>query len=651
MRQRETIMVLDLGAPNVQACVEALESVGFLTERAEDFGHLQRLPPGALILLPSCPRATWVAEQISSHPQLCELPVIGFGETREEGLDDFLGWPLDEALLPHRLSRWVAEAQARQAVVEAGALVTKVTEAGRVIADRTRLDQNLGEFMKQVAELFDASACALVMLGKNDREAYIAASTELGDGLLVPLDETAAVALKSRIEEGHALQLEEEEGDSLLALAMERDSAKGLERSLSFPVPMGRSPSGALLVALGDSVEPTELMLQAGELLAQLVGTALQDSPLLQRMREHTSRFSLERVASELRTRSLRRYQEFFESSPDGVIVLDGGARVLHINQAGAMMTGYAASYLVGRPLAEIVAEHHREGLVEIVQSAAQDVPLRNFDLQLLTTSDDRITVAVSTSSLKLDKTVTVFTFRDVTEAREIETELINTKEFLEQLIASAVDAIVAADAADGTIILFNRGAENLFGRAAEETVGKVRLDELFPEEEYEDLVRQLHSPHFGGEGRLEQTHKHARDAMGQHVPVSMTASIISDDQREVALVAIITDQREQIQIQERLAITQERLEVTEKQALIAELAGTTAHELNQPLTSVMGYAELLKRKMGEDSPYGNSVGVIMQEAERMAEIVRKIGKITRYETKSYVGGTQILDLERATEE
>ena len=57
---------------------------------------------------------------------------------------------------------------------------------------------------------------------------------------------------------------------------------------------------------------------------------------------------------------------------------------------------------------------------------------------------------------------------------------LLNTKEFLERLIASAVDAIVAADASDGTIILFNQGAENLFGRPADDTVGKLRFDELF---------------------------------------------------------------------------------------------------------------------------------------------------------------------------
>ena len=34
-----------------------------------------------------------------------------------------------------------------------------------------------------------------------------------------------------------------------------------------------------------------------------------------------------------------------------------------------------------------------------------------------------------------------------------------------------------------------------------------------------------------------------------------------------------------------------------------------------------------------------------------MAEIVRKIGRITRYETKSYVGSSKILDLERSSEE
>jgi hypothetical protein len=61
-----------------------------------------------------------------------------------------------------------------------------------------------------------------------------------------------------------------------------------------------------------------------------------------------------------------------------------------------------------------------------------------------------------------------------------------------------------------------------------------------------------------------------------------------------------------------------------------------------------MGYAELLKRRLERDSSAYAAAEVIFNEAERMAEIVRKIGKITRYETKSYVGRARILDLDRS---
>jgi len=100
--------------------------------------------------------------------------------------------------------------------------------------------------------------------------------------------------------------------------------------------------------------------------------------------------------------------------------------------------------------------------------------------------------------------------------------------------------------------------------------------------------------------------------------------------------------------MEQRLAQAQEQILAQERQAIVAELAGAAAHELNQPLTSVMGYAELLKRRLERETPAYAAAEVIFSEAERMAEIVRKIGKITRYETKSYVGRARILDLDRS---
>ena len=130
---------------------------------------------------------------------------------------------------------------------------------------------------------------------------------------------------------------------------------------------------------------------------------------------------------------------------------------------------------------------------------------------------------------------------------------------------------------------------------------------------------------------------------------MSLSAAIVYADGQEIATVGILTDLRDRLRMEQRLAQAQEKLDISERQAAIAELAGTTAHELNQPLTSIMGYAELLLRKLDQEDPRHRGISTIYQEAERMAEIVRKIGRITHYETKSYVGSTKILDLERST--
>lgn len=88
---------------------------------------------------------------------------------------------------------------------------------------------------------------------------------------------------------------------------------------------------------------------------------------------------------------------------------------------------------------------------------------------------------------------------------------------------------------------------------------------------------------------------------------------------------------------------------LTEKTALVAELAGATAHELNQPLTSIAGYAELILKRLAPDDANRRAIETIVTETERMAEVVRKIGTITRYETKPYTGSQKILDLDKAS--
>jgi PAS domain S-box-containing protein len=234
--------------------------------------------------------------------------------------------------------------------------------------------------------------------------------------------------------------------------------------------------------------------------------------------------------------------------------------------------------------------------------------------------------------------------------ARSVAAELRKTKEFLESLIEASVDAIVAADL-KGIIILYNKGAERIYGHTREEVLGRMHVSKLYPEGIASEVMKRIRSSDWGGVGRLDDMRSHAVDKHGTRIPISLSAAMIYEHGKPTATVGIFTDLREKLLAEERLAQVQKKLEVSEKQALLAELAGTAAHELNQPLTSVMGYGELLIRRLAPGTPERNAAQVIMQEAERMANLVRKIGKITRYETKSYVGDQRILDLDRATDD
>ncbi|HEY0189850.1 MAG TPA: PAS domain S-box protein, partial [Kofleriaceae bacterium] len=356
------------------------------------------------------------------------------------------------------------------------------------------------------------------------------------------------------------------------------------------------------------------------------------------------------RYEAERRLRGIDSLKEHFEAGADGVVVLDDGGRILFVNRAAERITGFARDGLVGGELIDLVGADHRTQISDTVARVLAGVNVDSFDLQLSTTSGQPVWVSVSTSTVLAGTGAVILAFRDVTAERALEHELRSTKEFLERLIDSTVDAIIASDLR-GNIILFNQGAERLFGYRARDVIGKLPVGELYERGGGRQIMRMLRSTSYGGVGRLEQIRREVRIASGEVVPVSMTASMLYELDREVATVGILTDLRERICMEQRLLDAQQKLQLSEKQALVAELAGAAAHELNQPLTSIMAYAELIERQSARDASHLRAVGVILSEAERMAGLVKKIGKITKYETTDYVGDTRMLDLSRAAPE
>jgi len=504
----------------------------------------------------------------------------------------------------------------------------------------------------RIAAHFGYSRAAVLALADDEPHTlYVVAASDDPTVTRLPVDLRKYPELDEAIRSREPVFVADAATSALLGEHADKAARYGGRSLLAVPLLADRRPLGCLALRSHEGRAP----LAEGEgaslrLAAQLVAVALRGGRVIDTIREQTRRVSLASYEEQRRLRAIDQFRDFFESAADGMVVVDEAGIVLHMNRAAEQLSGYSRDGLRGRPLQDIVPEAQRAGLAEVVAEAASGIHLAGFDLELVTTSGEPMRVSVSTSTALAEHGAVVFAFRDVTLARALEDELRKTKDFLERLIDAAIDGIIAADM-QGRLLVFNPGAERVFGYAAEEVLGKLPVWKLYPDGVARQIMAELRASAHGGVGRLEPSRREVRAKNGDLIPVSLAASIIYEDGREVGTVGIFGDLRDRLRIEQSLAQAQERLLNSEKQAVIAELAGTTAHELNQPLTSVMGYAELLLKRMSAEDGNRRAVEIVLREAERMAEIVRKIGRITRYQVKEYVGSTNILDLDKSTTE
>lgn len=86
-----------------------------------------------------------------------------------------------------------------------------------------------------------------------------------------------------------------------------------------------------------------------------------------------------------------------------------------------------------------------------------------------------------------------------------------------------------------------------------------------------------------------------------------------------------------------------------EKLQAVLETAGAICHELNQPMMAISGNTELLMNTLGGKNPLYPKIARIKAQVERMGAITQKLMGITRYETKDYVKGERIVDIEKSS--
>ncbi|MBI5509778.1 MAG: PAS domain S-box protein [Deltaproteobacteria bacterium] len=509
---------------------------------------------------------------------------------------------------------------------------------------RPQLAEVLRTAVLRMSTLFGIDRVTVVLLKAGDDVAFVVAEHEqsLVDNIVIRLRDYPE--LQAICKSHEPLVIPDVLGDSLLLGV--RTKIEHAERppraAVLFPLLHRGAVVGAMFLRGKVPVAAIDSrLMRTGRLIASLTSVAVGSALEHDTLRSEQRRLLRKKAETDEKLAGLQQFSEFFSKAHDGIVVTDEAAMIRYTNAAASQILGRDPQDLRSASFIDLLAPTSHRLARRVL--AGDNVGDGYIDLVVETKSSG--TRVISAAIRPLDEPAGhIVSFRDVTELREIETELRQTKDFLENLIQSSVDAIVAADV-DGRIILFNRAAEQILGFSAQEVVGTANISSFFLPGETADVMRRLRSEAFGGPGRLETTRKDVVAKTGEIVPVSLTASIIYEAGHEVAIVGVFTDLRERLKMEEKLSQVQRKLQSTERQAVAMELAGAAAHELNQPLTSILGYAEILRRRLPADDANRKPVDTICRETERMAAIVKKIGQITAYQTKPYVGSSQILDL------
>jgi two-component system cell cycle sensor histidine kinase/response regulator CckA len=302
-------------------------------------------------------------------------------------------------------------------------------------------------------------------------------------------------------------------------------------------------------------------------------------------------------------------------SAMDGIITIGPDHRIILFNKAAESMFGYDAAEVIGRPISLLLPMRFRSVHdAHIARFGATGETNRAMG-RLGAVSGVRrdgaefpIEASISQTEADGEKFFTVI-LRDQTETIQANERLIEQAALLDQ----SNEAIVVRDL-EGCIRYWSRGAERLYGWAAEEVVGRMVAGVLYRRDS-SMLNEATRITVERGEWSGELRHT-ARD--GREVVVEGHWTLVRDSEdRPKSILAINTDITEKKKIEAHLLRAQ-RLES------IGTLASGIAHDLNNILSPIMMGTQLLQMRLGDEESR-RMLSVMQSNAKRGAEMIRQV--------------------------
>jgi PAS domain S-box-containing protein len=326
----------------------------------------------------------------------------------------------------------------------------------------------------------------------------------------------------------------------------------------------------------------------------------------------------LARDVTEQREKEMR-FTALFETLQEGVYFSTPEGRLLDANPALVAMLGYAEK----RDLLSVepAALNFEAGQPVLGRAVDDRGGVRTREIKLRR-KDGTSAVFLDSSRAVWDTSGNIIRYQgtlvDITEKRKMERQLAQQEEFRRRLLESFPDLILVVDLDERYTFASSRSQE-LLGYAPQDMLGK-KISDL--ENQSPELASLVHSVVSGAEAFAAAEYG-ARHRDGSWRTMRASGSPLVDAEGKISGVIISV---RDITVERKL---EQQVVQSERLAAMGAMIGGVAHELNNPLTSILGVSELLQDTETNETAR-KQLAMLQQQARRAADIVQNLTYFSR---------------------
>jgi PAS domain S-box-containing protein len=315
-----------------------------------------------------------------------------------------------------------------------------------------------------------------------------------------------------------------------------------------------------------------------------------------------------------------RRFTELFETLQEGIYFSTPEGKLLDANASLVRMLGYAnkQELLSTEPRA---LNPNLDDSPVLGRTADDQGGLRTREISLRR-KDGKTSTFLDSSRAVWDNAGKIIRYQgtlvDVTDRRNMEAALRRQEEFQRYLLESFPDLILVLDMEDRYSFVSSR-IRDLLGYKPEDLLGKKVGEEGQDSPEFLNLTREVSS----GRKRFGFCEYAARHRDGSYRTMRASASPLFDANEKIN--GVIVSVRD-ITVEKKL---EQQIIQSERLAAMGQMIGGFAHELNNPLTSILGLVELMQETETNEA-VRKQLNMLQQQSRRAAEIVQNLTYFSR---------------------